>query len=225
MPCSGSQMAFASKIGSLLKRTVGQSSSTPSLYQAIRCMSSSKVFIGGLSYGMDDMSLREAFAGFGEVIEAKIIMDRESGRSRGFGFVTFTSGEEASAAITAMDGKDLHGRTVKVNYAGAGYGRGGGGYGGGEGGYGGGAVNYGGGSSGGNYGGDAYGGNGGGGYGAPPTTSGRGFGGDSFGSGGSSYGGGAGGGGGLGGGYGVAGGGGSDSFPANNQAGTDNSAW
>ncbi|AQK39921.1 glycine-rich protein2 [Zea mays] len=61
----------------------------------------------GLSYGTDDHSLRDEFAKYGQVIEAKIILDRESGRSRGFGFITYTSSEEASAAITAMDGKDI----------------------------------------------------------------------------------------------------------------------
>ncbi|XP_058074820.1 glycine-rich RNA-binding protein blt801-like isoform X2 [Magnolia sinica] len=221
-------MAFTCKIGNILKRTVSNhiksdlSASSPSMYQAIRCMSSSKLFVGGLSYSTDDQSLREAFTGYGEVIEARVIMDRETGRSRGFGFVSFTSGEEASAAITGMDGKDLHGRMVRVNYAtertggfrGGGYGGGGGDYGGG-GGYGGGSGGYGGGSyggGGGNYGGDSY-GSGGGGYGGGTG----GYGGDSYGSGGGSYGGssssyGSGGGGyggnSGGGNYGVAGGGG-----------------
>ena len=107
-------MAFVKNIGSLLKKT---SSSNPSLFQAIRCMSSSKLFIGGLSYNTDDQSLREAFTSFGQVIEARVILDRETGRSRGFGFITFTSREETSAAISGMDGKDLHGRWVRVNYA------------------------------------------------------------------------------------------------------------
>ncbi|KRZ63980.1 Glycine-rich RNA-binding protein 3, mitochondrial, partial [Trichinella papuae] len=80
------------------------------MYQAMRSMSSSKLFVGGLSFGTDDQSLREAFTSYGEVVEARVIVDRETGRSRGFGFVTFTSTEEASAAITGMDGKDLHGR-------------------------------------------------------------------------------------------------------------------
>lgn len=66
---------------------------------------------------MDDQSLRESFTEYGEVIEARIIHDRETGRSRGFGFISFTSNEEAAAAITGMDGKDLHGRLVHVNYA------------------------------------------------------------------------------------------------------------
>ncbi|XXG63431.1 hypothetical protein AAC387_Pa05g1625 [Persea americana] len=116
-------MAFNSKIGNLLKQTVNKhiktelSASNPLLFQAIRCMSSSKIFLGGLSYSTDDTSLREACSSYGEVIEARVILDRETGRSRGFGFVTFTSGEEASAAISALDGKDLHGRMVRVNYA------------------------------------------------------------------------------------------------------------
>ncbi|RWR83220.1 RNA recognition motif domain-containing protein [Cinnamomum micranthum f. kanehirae] len=104
-------MAFAIKIGNLLKQTVNKhikpelSASSPSLFQAIRCMSSSKIFLGGLSFNTDDTSLREACSSYGEVIEARVILDRETGRSRGFGFVTFTSGEEASAAISALDGK------------------------------------------------------------------------------------------------------------------------
>eukprot|EP00268_Persea_americana_P011264 TRINITY_DN1473_c0_g1_i3.p1 TRINITY_DN1473_c0_g1~~TRINITY_DN1473_c0_g1_i3.p1 ORF type:complete len:333 (-),score=94.43 TRINITY_DN1473_c0_g1_i3:348-1346(-) len=166
-------MAFTGKFGNLLRQTVTGhfkselSASSPSIYQATRWMSSSKLFIGGLSYNTDDQSLREAFTSYGEVIEARVIMDRETGRSRGFGFISFTSSEEASAAITGMDGKDLHGRMVKVNYAvdrsggfrggGGSYG-GGGGYGaGGGGGYGGGG--YGAGGSGG-YGGGGYGGEG-----------------------------------------------------------------
>ncbi|XP_074590121.1 uncharacterized protein LOC141846033 [Curcuma longa] len=151
-------MAFANKIGNLLKKSV---TSSPSLFQAIRCMSSSKLFVGGLSYGTDDLSLREAFTNYGEVVEARIITDRETGGSRGFGFVTFTSSEEASAAITGMDGKDLHGRIVRVNYANERTGGFRGGYGGGGGGYGGysGGGGYG---AGGNYeaGGGGYGGGG-----------------------------------------------------------------
>ncbi|KAI0516570.1 hypothetical protein KFK09_009247 [Dendrobium nobile] len=146
-------MAFTNKIGSLLKKAVLSNSS---IYQEMRCMPSSKLFVGGLSYSTDDQSLREAFSGYGEVLDA----DRESGRSRGFGFISFTSGEEASAAMTALDGKELHGRIVRVNFATerrAGYGRGGYGSGSGfgGGGYGGGGGGYGGGSYGG--GGDDYG--------------------------------------------------------------------
>lgn len=159
-------MALANKIGNLLKRAT---SSSPALYQSIRCMSSSKLFVGGLSYGTDEQSLRDTFANYGQVIEAKIINDRETGRSRGFGFITYASSEEASAAITALDGKDLDGRNIRVNTANertGGFRSGGGGYGGG--GYGGGGGGYGGGgySGGGGYGGGGYsgGGGGGGGY-------------------------------------------------------------
>ncbi|CAN6338391.1 unnamed protein product [Urochloa humidicola] len=160
-------MALANKLGGLLKKAT---SSNPSIYQAIRCMSSSKLFVGGLSYSMDDHSLREEFSNYGQILEARIIVDRDSGRSRGFGFVTYTSSEEASAAITAMDGKDLHGRNIRVNHAtertGGFRGSGGGGYGGGGGGYSGGGGGYGGGYGGGSGGGGGYGGSSaGGGYG------------------------------------------------------------
>ncbi|PWZ45556.1 Glycine-rich RNA-binding protein 3, mitochondrial [Zea mays] len=110
-------MMLANKLGGLLKNATSSKSSNMSVYQAIRCMSSSKLFVGGLSYGTDDHSLRDEFAKYGQVIEAKIILDRESGRSRGFGFITYTSSEEASAAITAMDGKTLDGRNIRVNHA------------------------------------------------------------------------------------------------------------
>ncbi|KAK7273325.1 hypothetical protein RIF29_14374 [Crotalaria pallida] len=166
-------MAFINKIGNLLKhcavKHINQdlSASTPSLFQAIRSMSSAKLFVGGISYSTDDMSLRESFARYGEVVDAKVIMDRDSGRSRGFGFITFATSDDASAAIQAMDGQDLHGRRIRVNYATErvrpGFG-GGGGYGGGSG-YGGGGG-YGGSSGyGGGYGGSSgYGGGGSGGY-------------------------------------------------------------
>ncbi|KZV25016.1 glycine-rich RNA-binding protein [Dorcoceras hygrometricum] len=78
---------------------------------------SSKVFVGGISYSTDDMSLSEAFSKYGDVVEAKVIIDRNTGRSKGFAFVTFTSTEAASSAIQAFDGQELHGRRIKVNYA------------------------------------------------------------------------------------------------------------
>lgn len=128
-------MAFASRLGSLLRQSItkhtGSNTSAPplSLYNAVRNMSSSKLFVGGLSWGTDDQSLREAFTEFGDVIEARVILDRDSGRSRGFGFVSFGSGEEAASALSAMDGKEIQGRSVRVNYA-AERSRGFGGYGG-----------------------------------------------------------------------------------------------
>jgi len=76
-----------------------------------------KLFVGSLSWDTDDHSLREAFERFGEVEEAKVITDRETGRSRGFGFVTFSGREDAEAAIAEMNGKELDGRTINVNEA------------------------------------------------------------------------------------------------------------
>ncbi len=76
-----------------------------------------KLFVGGLSWGTDDHALRAAFEQHGTVTEAKVITDRETGRSRGFGFVTYTAAEEAQAAIAERDGTDLDGRTIRVNIA------------------------------------------------------------------------------------------------------------
>ena len=78
---------------------------------------SKKLFVGGLSWNTDDEGLRQAFERFGEVDEARVITDRETGRSRGFGFVTLQDSEAAMSAISAMDGTDLDGRTIKVNEA------------------------------------------------------------------------------------------------------------
>ncbi|KAJ7957249.1 putative Glycine-rich RNA-binding protein [Quillaja saponaria] len=132
-------MAFCSKIGNLLRQSAAQNRQVPtsSMLNSIRCMSSSKLFIGGLSYGVDDQSLRDAFASYGDVVEARVITDRDSGRSRGFGFVNFSSEESATSALSSMDGQDLDGRSIRVSYATerpAGPRGGGGGYGGGGGG-------------------------------------------------------------------------------------------
>jgi len=78
---------------------------------------SNKIFVGGLSWGTDSDGLREACAEYGEVTEARVITDRETGRSRGFGFVTFDSAENAAKAIEGMNGADLDGRTLRVNIA------------------------------------------------------------------------------------------------------------
>ncbi len=128
---------------------------------------SKKLFVGGLDWNTNDASLAQAFSEFGTVSEAKVIMDRETGRSRGFGFVTFQDNAEAQAAIQGMDGQPLDGRTVRVNEAQektGGGGGGGGGRGGGGGGYGGGGGGggYGGGGGGRGGGGGGYGGGGGG---------------------------------------------------------------
>ena len=98
-----------------------------------------KLFVGGLAWATTDDGLRQAFEKFGEVAEAKVIMDRETGRSRGFGFVSFANDESCNSAISEMDGAQLDGRTIKVNEAQERAPRpGGGGGGGGRGGYGGG---------------------------------------------------------------------------------------
>ena len=76
-----------------------------------------KLFIGGLSWNTDEHGLRAAFERFGQIDEAKVISDRETGRSRGFGFVTFADPEFAQKAIEEMDGTELDGRNIKVNEA------------------------------------------------------------------------------------------------------------
>ena len=78
---------------------------------------SKKLFIGGLAWATKDNSLYEAFSQFGEVTEAKVILERDSGRSRGFGFVTFAEADAADEAIAGMDGKELDGRAIKVSEA------------------------------------------------------------------------------------------------------------
>ncbi|KAF1892473.1 hypothetical protein Lal_00010939 [Lupinus albus] len=109
-------MAFCNKLGNLLRQGAAQSRQE-SMLNYIRMMSGSKLFVGGLSYGVDDQALRDAFASFGEVVEARVISDRDTGRSRGFGFVNFNSDESASTAQTAMDGQDLNGRNIRVSFA------------------------------------------------------------------------------------------------------------
>ena len=78
---------------------------------------STKLFVGGLSWDTNDASLRTAFSEYGEVVEAKVISDRDTGRSRGFGFVTYGSADECTAAIKGMDGASLDGRSIRVNTA------------------------------------------------------------------------------------------------------------
>ena len=99
------------------------------------------IYVGNLSYGVSDDNLREVFEAFGAVSSAKVITDKYSGRSKGFGFVEMDNDAEANAAIEQLDGAEIDGRAVKVNEArpkednrGGGY-RGGGNRGGGGGGY------------------------------------------------------------------------------------------
>ncbi|KAJ5511015.1 hypothetical protein LT330_006282 [Penicillium expansum] len=96
----------------------------------------SKIYVGNLSWHTSDESLRAAFGEFGNIVDSIVMVDRETGRSRGFGFVTFSSAEEAEAAINALNEQDLDGRRIRVNLANAR--PSGGGFGGGNGGAGGG---------------------------------------------------------------------------------------
>jgi hypothetical protein len=73
------------------------------------------IFVGNLAWGVDDVALQEAFEAHGEVERAKVIHDRETGRSRGFGFVEMPNQEEAEAALEAMEGKELMGREIRCN--------------------------------------------------------------------------------------------------------------
>ncbi|MCJ1478707.1 hypothetical protein MMC13_007390 [Lambiella insularis] len=120
----------------------------------------SKLFIGGLAWHTDDSALRAKFEEFGQVEEAIVVKDRDTGRSRGFGFVRYGQDSDADAAINSMNNVEFDGRTIRVDKAsergsggggggfgggrGGGYGapRGGGGYGGGGGSYGGGGGGY-----------------------------------------------------------------------------------
>ena len=142
-----------------------------------------KLYVGNLPYSVRDGDLEQSFGQFGTVTSAKVMMERDTGRSKGFGFVEMGSDAEAQAAINGMNGQPLGGRSLVVNEArpmeprpprsgGGGYGGGGGGYGGGGregggGGYGGGGGGYGGGGrdGGGGYGGGGGRREGGGGYG------------------------------------------------------------
>ncbi|MCO6450223.1 MAG: RNA-binding protein [Caldilineales bacterium] len=75
------------------------------------------IYVGNLSWSINDSTLRAAFAPHGEVSSASVIIDKMSGRSRGFGFVEMPNAAEAKAAISAMNGADLDGRTLTVNEA------------------------------------------------------------------------------------------------------------
>ncbi|KAJ5463274.1 Nucleotide-bindingalpha-beta plait [Penicillium sp. IBT 31633x] len=79
----------------------------------------SKIYVGNLSWHTSDESLRAAFGEFGNIVDSIVMVDRETGRSRGFGFVTYSSAEEAEAAIQALNEQDLDGRRIRVNLANA----------------------------------------------------------------------------------------------------------
>ena len=87
-----------------------------SLSDSNHCMSN-KLFVGNLSFNATENDLRDAFAAFGTVIEANLMMDRATNRPRGFGFVTMSSAEEAQKAIDGLNGKEMNGRALTVNIA------------------------------------------------------------------------------------------------------------
>ena len=76
-----------------------------------------KLFVGGLSWNTTRETLRAAFEAYGEVTDAVVVMDRDTGRSRGFGFVTFANGEDGNKALAALNGATLDGRTIRCNEA------------------------------------------------------------------------------------------------------------
>ena len=76
-----------------------------------------KLYVGNLPYSVTDEVLQETFSQFGNVASAKVIMDRDSGRSKGFGFVEMSTNEEAQSAIERLNGSELNGRQVTVNEA------------------------------------------------------------------------------------------------------------
>ncbi|KAJ8534052.1 hypothetical protein K7X08_007376 [Anisodus acutangulus] len=90
--------------------------SNPAIFLSRRGIAS-KLFVGGLSFYTTEEGLSEAFSQHGQVIEAKIVTDRVSDRSKGFGFVTYASEDEAEKALQEMNGKPLNGRVVFVGYA------------------------------------------------------------------------------------------------------------
>jgi cold-inducible RNA-binding protein len=80
-------------------------------------METNKLFIGGISWNLEWQDIKDAFKEFGEVSYVKIIKDRETGKSKGFGFIEFSAIEEAATAKEAMDGAELDGRNIKVDFA------------------------------------------------------------------------------------------------------------
>jgi heterogeneous nuclear ribonucleoprotein A1/A3 len=80
-------------------------------------METSKLFVGGISWNLEWQELKDIFKEYGEVVYVKIIKDRETGKSKGFGFIEFSSVEEAVKAKEAMDGAEVDGRVINVDYA------------------------------------------------------------------------------------------------------------
>lgn len=82
-----------------------------------RVITPSRIYVGNLPWSFDNGRLEQIFSEYGKVVEARIVFDRETGRSRGFGFVTMSTEDELNDAISALDGQELDGRTIRVNVA------------------------------------------------------------------------------------------------------------
>lgn len=89
----------------------------PLLHVTTRGLASSKLFVGGLPWHADEKTLKDAFSTYGDVTEVRIMYDRDSGRSRGFGFIHFSNESSAEDAKNGMDGKELLGRALRIDYA------------------------------------------------------------------------------------------------------------
>ena len=144
------QMNPSSEFSDDSKPDVREQSMESAVCRTVKHHMSNKLFVGNLSFNTTENDLNDAFGAHGTVTETNLMMDRETGRPRGFGFITMSSAEEAQKAIEAMNGKDMDGRALTVNIAKpreerAGGGGGGGGrreYGGSGGGSGGGRNRY-----------------------------------------------------------------------------------
>jgi cold-inducible RNA-binding protein len=101
----------------ILNPTFGNSLWKVTVSRTIKHHMSSKLFVGNLSFNTTENDLSEAFGAHGTVTETNLLMDRETGRPRGFGFITMSSAEEAQKAIEIMNGKEMDGRALTVNVA------------------------------------------------------------------------------------------------------------
>ncbi|KAI5062733.1 hypothetical protein GOP47_0023272 [Adiantum capillus-veneris] len=96
-----------------------QQAGLPSVYMVARSFSDAKLFVGGLSFRTTEDGLRDCFAAHGDISDVRIITDRETGRSRGFGFVTYYNDSDAETALTKLQGHNLDGRAIRVDRASA----------------------------------------------------------------------------------------------------------
>lgn len=116
----------------ILNPVVGNSLEARGRLRTSQKMSNTKLFVGNLSFNTTENDLQDAFAAHGTVLETNLMVDRVSGRPRGFGFITMSTPEEAQSAISAMNGASVDGRSITVNEARPREERSGGGFGGGR---------------------------------------------------------------------------------------------